>query len=189
LKRASRFDEMMIIPLISLFSTANQLLGEDTLAVQAAEECLDVATRIDDQWAIAKAKQFLAVRAISGGDYLKAERLALEAFRVFEDSGNNWSLSVVCIEVFGLLCIIQRQFDNAKRWIERGLIAAEEIDFRYSMQTAYWQLGYIAALEEKYQEAGAFWKKALGVSSQMLGGRSFIGLGSAARARKPFGKE
>jgi tetratricopeptide (TPR) repeat protein len=184
LKRLGQFDEMMVIPLISLFITASQLMGQEALAVQAAQECLEVATQIDDQWAIAKAKQFLAVRAIEDGDYTKAERLAHEAYRAFEDSGNNWSSSVVCIEVLGLLAITQRQYETAKGWIERGLKAAQEIDFKYSMQTAYWQLGYVAALEEKYPEAGIYWQKAMAVSERMLGGRSFIGLGSAASARK-----
>ena len=61
---------------------------------------------------------------------------------------------------------------------------AAEIDFKYSMQTAYWQLGFIAALEEKYLEAGRYWQKAMGVSERLLGGRSFIGLGATARGRK-----
>jgi tetratricopeptide (TPR) repeat protein len=185
LKHSGHFDEMLIIPLISIFITASQILGEQALAVQAAQECLEVATRIDDQWAIAKAKQFLAVRSIEEGDYPKAERLAHEAYLAFETGGNNWSLSVVCIEVLGLLSITLRRFESAKEWIERGLKAAVEIDFKYSIQTAYWQLGFVAALEEKYLEAGKYWQKALGVSNRMLGGRSFIGLGSAARAQKP----
>jgi tetratricopeptide (TPR) repeat protein len=189
LKRFGQFDEMMIIPLISVFITASQLVGEDALAVQAAQECLEVATRIDDQWAIAKAKQFLALRAIEDGDYPKAERLAHEAYRALETSGNNWSSSVVCIEVLSLLAIVKRQFETAKEWIDRGLKAAEEIDFKYSIQTAYWQLGFVAVLEEKYPEAGRCWQKALGVSERMLGGRSFIGLSSAASARKLIKKE
>lgn len=184
LKGLEKHDEMIVIPLISLFITASQLVGKESLAIQAAQECLEVATQIEDQWAIAKAKQFLAVRAIEDGDYTMAERLAHEAYRAFEDSGNNWSSSVVCIEVLGLLAITQQQYEAAKAWIERGLIAAQEIDFKYSMQTAYWQLGYVAALEENYPEAGIYWQKAMGVSERVLGGRSFIGLGSAARTRQ-----
>src|SRR5690606_6109510 len=95
----------------------------------------------------------------------------------FEENGDHWSASVVCIEVFGYLTIARQDYDAARSWIRRGLRAAEEIDFRYSIQTAYWQLGFVAALEEDYAEAGKYWRRALQVSDRMLGGRSFIGFG------------
>ena len=183
LKRLGKHDDMMTLPLISLFITASQLVEGEAVALQAAQDCLDIATELDDRWAIAKAKQFLAVRVIEDGEYEKAERLAHEALAAFEASGDNWSSSVVCIEVLGLLTITLRQFEAAREWIQKGLKAAEEIDFKYSMQTAYWQLGFVAVLEEKYPEAGKYWRKALGVSAHMLGGRGFIGLGAAAGAR------
>ena len=178
LKRLGEYKEMMIIPLISLFITASQIPEEDSTSRQAALDCLAVATEIDDRWAIAKAKQFLAVRAIEDGEYEKAGLMAHEALMAFEANGDNWSISVVCIEVLGLLAIALRQFDIAKTWISRGLAAAKEIGFKYSIQTAYWQLGYVAALEENYGEAGSYWRKAMEVSDRMLGGRSFIGFGN-----------
>lgn len=183
LRRTGHYDEMMIIPLISLFVTASQVVEEEATALEAAQDLLEIAIKVNDSCAIAKAKQFLAVRAIDDGEYEKAERLAHEALAAFETKGNHWSSSVVCIEVLGLLAITLRQFETAKEWINRGLKAAEEIDFKYSIQTAYWQLGFVAALEEKYSEAGIYWRKALDVSEHMLGGRSFIGLGAAAGAR------
>ncbi len=189
LARLGRRDEMMIVPLISLFTTASQVNGKEAVARQAAQECLAIATALGDRWAIAKAEQFLAIKAIEEGDYAEGERLAQAALLAFQENGDNWSASVVCIEVLGFLEITLRQFERAREWIERGLAAAQEIDFKYSIQTAYWQLGFVAALEGKYAESGRHWQAALGVSERMLGSRSFIGFvrtaGMEQDARKP----
>lgn len=177
------YQEMKIIPLISLFLIASRIPEGEAISRQAARECLEIATEIGDRWAIAKAKQFLAVMAIEAGEYEQAGPMAHEALAAFQASGDHWSISVVCIEVLGLLDISQRRFDSARAWIRRGLQAAEEIDFKYSIQTAFWQLGFIAALEENYAEAGSYWRKALAVSDRMLGGRGFLGFGSRAGSR------
>jgi predicted ATPase len=189
LKRTSKYREMMIVPLISLFTIASRMPEDELASRQAALDCLALATEIDDRWAIAKAKQFLAVKAIEDGEYEKAGRLAHEARMAFEANGDHWSISVVCTEVLGLLAIATLQFDHAKTWIRRGLEAAEEIDFKYSIQTAYWQLGYVAALEENYGEAGSYWRKALAVSDRMLGGRSFLGFGHRMQSVEWVGRK
>lgn len=187
-----RRDEMMIVPLISLFTTASQVDGKEAEARQAAQECLAIATALDDTWAIAKGKQFLAIQAIEEGDYAEGERLARDALLAFQQNGDNWSASVVCIEVLGYLAITRHEHDRAVEWIERGLAAAREIDFKYSIQTAYWQLGFVAALEGRYAESGKYWQAALAVSERMLGSKSFIGfvrtLGAGQSRRSPAGE-
>jgi predicted ATPase/DNA-binding CsgD family transcriptional regulator len=188
LKRLDNQDEMMIIPLICLFITAC-LLDEEGAPLRIAQECLAAATKIGDAWAIAKAKQFLAVRAIEDGDYENASRLAREALATFEASGDHWSSSVVCIEVLGLLAINQRQYATAKSWIQQGLEDAEEIGSKFSIQTAYWQLGFMAALQEDYQGAGLYWRKALGVANGMLGSPSTIGFGGSSKGVERAGRK
>jgi tetratricopeptide (TPR) repeat protein len=178
LKRLGKYKELMVLPLISLFITASQIPEEHATSRQAALDTLEVAKDIGDWWAIAKANQFLAVMAIEDQAYEKARRMAGEALSAFEANGDHWSTSVVYIEVLGLLEITLQQYEKAKEWIQKGLNAALEINFKYAIQTAYWQLGYVAALEENYGEAGNYWRKALEVSDQMLSGRSFIGFGS-----------
>ena len=126
---------------------------------------------------IAKAKQLLAVQAIGDADYQRAEKLAHESLETFDANGDNWSKSVLCTEVLGLLAIRRRQFDAAKQWMQQGLKAAQDIDFKYAIQTAYWQLGFVATLEENYLEAGLYWRKALDVAEHILGGTSFLGFG------------
>ena len=166
--------KMRIVPLISLFITASQV-NEGDIALAAAQKCLEIATRIDDQWAIAKAKQFLTIRAITRADYATAERLGREALDAFRRNGDKWSESVLCIEVLGLLSIALRQFERANAWIEQGLHAAEEIDFKYSQQMAYWQLGFVATLQDDYAHAGACWHKALEFGEVALGSPMSIG--------------
>lgn len=173
-ERLSGYDEMMIIPLISLFVTASQV-NEIDLALAAARDCLELATRIDDQWAIAKAKQFLSIRAIMDADFQTAERLAREALATFERSGDKWSESALCIEVLGLLAIALRDFDRGREWIERGLHEAEEINFKYSQQMAYWQLGFIATLQEDFSQAGKHWRKALELGEAAVGSPILMG--------------
>jgi predicted ATPase/DNA-binding CsgD family transcriptional regulator len=168
------YDDMMIVPLISLFITASQVNAVD-IALAAARECLEVATRIDDQWAVAKAKQFLTVRAIINADLQTAERLAREALDRFEKSGDKWSESVFCIEVLGLLAIARREFDQAMEWIERGLREAEDINFKYSRQMAYWQLGFVATLQEDYSKAAKYWRKALELGEAAIGSPILMG--------------
>src|SRR5690606_5959168 len=113
---------------------------EEGIPLQTAQDSLEVATSIGDEWAIAKAKQFLALKAIGDGDYQQAEQLARECLATFDANGDNWSKSILCTEVLGLLAIRLRQFELAREWIHKGLQAAGEIGFKYAMQTAYWQL-------------------------------------------------
>ena len=136
-----------------------------------------MATRIDDSWAIAKAKQFLTISAIYDADFPNAERLAHEALSAFEENGDMWSESVLCAEVLALLAITLRYFDTAKAWIERGLKVAKDVDFKYSQQMAYWQLGYVAALQENYPEAGKYWREALTIGEEVIGTPIVIGFG------------
>jgi tetratricopeptide (TPR) repeat protein len=145
------------------------------MALAAAQECLEVATRIDDQWAIAKAKQFLTIRAIMDADLQTAERLAREALDRFEKNGDKWSESVFCIEVMGLLAIARREFDQAMEWIERGLREAQDINFKYSQQMAYWQLGFVATLQEDYTKAAKYWRKALELGEAAIGSPILMG--------------
>jgi tetratricopeptide (TPR) repeat protein len=173
-----RRDEM-VIPLISLFVTANQV-NEGHVAVQAAYDCLKIASEIGDRWGEAKAKQFLGMRAIEDGDYERADQLGQEALAIFVDSGDTWSKCILCIELLGMLAITVRQWELAAEWIKRGLRAAEAIDFKYSMQMAYWQLGYVEALQDNYLEAGKYWRMALGVGDRVIGGKSIIGFGGSS---------
>jgi hypothetical protein len=179
------YEEMMIIPLISMCVTACQL-GKEEEVFRAAQDLLRVASKIGDQWAIAKAKQFLAVRAIEDGEYQLAEQLAREAFNILQDGGDKWSKSVICIEVLGMLAITVRDLEAARYWIATGLDAAEKIGFQYSIQTAHWQLGFVAALEEDYSLAGQHWRKAQGIAQGVLLGQSLIGYGGS-RNRAQWG--
>jgi predicted ATPase/DNA-binding CsgD family transcriptional regulator len=180
--------EEMIIPLMSLFIAAS-LSAKSDVASWAAQTCLDIATAIGDTWAEAKAKQLLALRAIENEDYENAERLANEALAVFDASGDNWSKSIICIEVLGLLATNLRQLDVAQEWIERGLRAAEEIEFKYSIQMAYWQLGFLAALQENYSESARCWHKALQVGERIVGAAVFIGFGGTSNSGEWGGRE
>jgi predicted ATPase len=175
LMRLPRRQEM-ILPLISLFITAAQV-SEYEVAAQATEDCLAVACATGDRWGIAKAKQFQAILAIEDGAYDRAEQLAGEALAIFEELGDNWSKSVVCIEILGLLAIRSHAFEAAKAWIERGLEAAHDTDFRYSQQMAHWQLGYIEALQQNYAEAGRHWHRARALGDRVVGAECFIGFG------------
>jgi predicted ATPase/DNA-binding CsgD family transcriptional regulator len=170
----------MVIPLISLCITAIQV-RENEIASQAAEDCLEIANETGDPWSIAKAKQLLALCAIIGKNYERASQLGHEALTIFEECGDDWSKSILCIEVLGLLFTTLRDFAQAKRWMERGLNAAQEIEFDYSIQTAYWQLGYVEALQNNYVEAGRWWHKAMEVGEQILGSDCFIGFGGSNR--------
>jgi tetratricopeptide (TPR) repeat protein len=168
IERLNRYDEMMIIPLMSMSITAS-LVNETDIAFAAGQEYLEVATQIEDGWGIAKAKQFLSIRAIKDSDYHSAELLTHEALNTFEENGDKWSESLLCIEVGSLLAIRLQQFDRAKEWIERGLKSADSIDFGYSRQMAYWQLGYVAALQENYVEAARYWQEAMKIGEDVVG--------------------
>ncbi len=178
----------MVIPLISLFLTAVHV-HEAKIARQAAQDCLQIALEIDDRWGVAKAKQLLSICAIDDGQYEHARQLADEALQIFEESGDLWSKSVLCIEVLGLLAVTLRQFDEAKQWMERGRKAAEEIDFKYSIQMAYWQLGFVEALQDHYAAAGNYWQQALRIGERVIGGKSFIGFGGSSSSGEWGGRK
>ncbi len=180
-ERSQSDDKMMLVPLICMFTTASQV-NDQTIAFAAAQNCLEIATRLHDEWSIAKAKQFLSIRAIFDADYNVAERLANEALETFDRNGDKWSSSALCIEVLGLLATNQRRFDEAEAWIERGLHDAEEIDFIYSQQTAYWQLGFVASLQEDYSRAAFYWRQALELGEVPVGSPILIGFGGTSKS-------
>lgn len=166
----------LVVPLMSLFLTATQV-HEAAIARETAEECLQLTLDIGDLWGVAKAKQMLVICAIEDGEYARARHLGTEALQILEANGDQWSESILCIDVLGLLAVSLRQLDEAKRWIERGLKAAQEIDFTYSIQMAYWHLGYVEALQDHYAAAGHYWQQALSVGERVIGGQGFIGYG------------
>jgi predicted ATPase/DNA-binding CsgD family transcriptional regulator len=181
-------DQEMVIPLISLFITATRV-NENNVAADAAQNCLLAARRLKDAWGVAKAEQLLAILAIEGGDYERARSLAEDALHIFEQRRDRWSESILCIEVMGLQEISLGNYEGAKSWIERGLTAAQEIGFRYSVQLAYWQLGYIEALQERYSEAGNYWQKAMRVGERVIGSKHMIGFGGVIRSGEWAGRE
>lgn len=187
-ERLQSYDDMMIVPLICLFTTASQVNDQD-IAVAAAQDCLEIATRLGDEWSIAKAKQFLTIQAIFDADHAAAERLAGEALDTFERNGDKWSSSALSIEVLGLLAITQRRFDRAAEWIERGLRAAQDIDFKYSQQMAYWQLGFVATLQEDYVRAGLYWRKALELGEAAIGSPIMLGFGGSSNSGEWGGRK
>jgi predicted ATPase len=79
--RVEGYDDLRLVPLISMFVTAS-LFNATDVAIVAAQKCLDVASRINDAWAVGKAKQFLTITAIGKGEYADAERLAHEALAI-----------------------------------------------------------------------------------------------------------
>ncbi|MFN8562726.1 MAG: hypothetical protein U0703_14170 [Anaerolineae bacterium] len=51
------YDEMMLVPLICLFLTASQV-NDMNIAVSAAQDCLEIASQIGDEWATAARNNF-----------------------------------------------------------------------------------------------------------------------------------
>jgi hypothetical protein len=81
-----------------------------------------------------------------------------------------------------LLETVARDFDSARGWVQRGLDAAEEIDFDYSRQLAYWQFGYIEALQENYGGAARYWTMAQNIGDRIVGLKSIIGFSGSSNA-------
>lgn len=180
LKQTEGYEELLLLALHCLMITSC-IRDEEDAALQAAQECLTIAARTGDWWAIANAQQMLAVKAISDGDLAQAERLASAALEAFDAHGDDWSSSIVCIDVLSLAAIRANRHDHARRWLRKGLAAAESLGFVCAMQKAHWQLGFVAALEENYVEAARDWHRAMQVNEQMLGGATFLGFGGSRR--------
>lgn len=168
----------MIIPSISLTLTAIRC-GDKRVARSAAEDCLTAAEAAAEDWGTAKARQLLALLAVQEGDLGRAEELAGAALESYQRRHDRWSESVLCIEVLGAMEIARRDLDSAEGWIRRGLQAARTLDFRYSIQMANWQLGYLEALRENYQGAGGYWQRALEVGDRVMGSKHVIGFGGS----------
>jgi serine/threonine protein kinase len=184
LKQLNSHRDMMIVPLISTAMIAIWSEDHDS-AKEAITLCLNIAEEIDHQWGIARAIQLLAVFAMRDKDYQSAEGLALDSLAIFEQSNDNWSTSVLCIEVLAPLALSLRQFDVADNWVQKGLNVAKKVGFRYSIQAAYWQLGYAAALQEDYLKAGRFWSTALIAREQGVSASSVFGSGNQSNYSDP----
>ena len=188
LLRAQQRPDMMAIPLISTIIAACHF-NETKVARQLAQECLEVSLANKDDWGVGKAQQFLAMMALDEGRYEAARQLALDALLSFEASGDRWSKSILCIEVLGLLETIGRDIEAAHQWIQRGLDAAEEIDFAYSRQAAYWQFGYVEALQENYGAAARYWQMAQNIGERTFGLKSIIGFSGSSNAGEWGGRK
>jgi predicted ATPase/DNA-binding CsgD family transcriptional regulator len=180
--------QIMLVPLISLFITAVRV-NDHQMISEAAEKCLRAAQQTGDAWGIAKAKQLRALKAIEDSDHELAAQVGREALKVFQELGDRWSESVLCIEVLGPLQISLHDFDQARDWIDRGLRAAQEIGFDYSIQMAYWQRGYIEALQGNYKQAGDHWQKALSIGDRVIGSKTMIGFGGSISSGEWGGRE
>jgi len=179
--RAQECSAMMVIPLISAIIAACHF-NEAHYARQAAQECLAIALANRDDWGAAKARHFLAMMALDEGHYGDAREHALDALSFFEASGDRWSKSILCIEVLGLLETVQRDFHAARQWIQQGLDTAEEVDFTYSRQLAYWQFGYVEVLEQNYGAAARYWQMARNIGDRIFGLKSIIGFCGSSNA-------
>ena len=188
LLRAQNRLDMMVIPLISKIIAACHF-SETKIAHQTIQECLKIAQANNDLWGIGKVKQFLAMMAIDEGRCDVARQLALGALKSFEDNGDQWSKSILCIEVFGLIETIERNFDAAHQWIQRGLETAEAVKFTYSLQIAYWQFGYIEALQGNYSVAARYWRTALKIGDPINGLKSIIGFSGHNNAGEWAGRK
>jgi predicted ATPase/DNA-binding CsgD family transcriptional regulator len=186
--RAEKCSAMMVIPLISTIIAACHF-NEAQVALQASQECLDIALANQDDWGAAKARQFLAMMALDAGRYDDARRYALDALHSFETSGDRWSKSILCIEVLGLLETVKRDFDAARQWIQRGLDTAEEVDFAYSRQMAYWQYGYVEVLQRNYSAAARYWQMAQNIGDRIYGLKSIIGFSGSSNAGEWGGRK
>ena len=179
--RLNQRTDMMTVPMINAIIAACHF-NERQFARQTAWECLQIAQERDDSWGMAKAQHFLSMMAFDDGDYDAARQLALDALHSSEIVGDRWSKSILCIEVLGLLETVQRDFDAARNWIQQGLEAAEEIDFDYSRQLAYWQFGYVEALQENYSAAARNWQLAKNIGDRIVGLKSIIGFSGTSNA-------
>lgn len=186
--RVQQCTEMMVIPLISTIVAACYF-NEAHVARHAAQECLDIALAHRDDWGAAKARQFLAMMALDERRLDDARQHALDALRSFEAIGDRWSIGILCVEVLGLLETVERSFDAARQWIQRGLDIAEEVDFDYARQMAYWQFGYVEALQGNYGGAARHWQMAQNVGDRNFGLKSIIGFSGSSNAGEWGGRK
>jgi tetratricopeptide (TPR) repeat protein len=166
---------MLLVPLLGLFKTALQV-GEPQVAYQSAEECLQIATEIQDLWGIVKAQHLFALLAIDARDYEVASAYATSALKTCKRRNDRWSEGMLCIEVLATIAIHQKAYGQAREWLEQGLEAAASIHFVYAVRAAYFQLGYVAVLSNDFSEAAQQWNKALAINDQVsLGTTGFWG--------------
>lgn len=180
LEETQGHDALRLIAWYCLFVTSC-LRDEDDVALQSAQECLMLATRLGDGWSVARAQQLLAIKAIGEGDLAHAEQLAHESLLAFETLGDNWSKSLVYIDVLSLLAVRCGHIERARQWLHMGLEAARSLDFVCAIQKAFWQLGYLAALEGNYAGSAFHWREAMQVAEQPMGGTTFLGFGGSRR--------
>lgn len=158
--------EYLLVPLLGLFKSAVQV-NESAIALECAEECLEIATEIDDMWGVSNAKHLLALMAIDERDYELARELAHSALDICKALSNYRSESMLCIEVLATIAIHQKQYEQARQWLKQGIEAATSIRYVQAMRAAYFQLGYVAVLSNNYSEAATHWNKALAISDQL----------------------
>jgi serine/threonine protein kinase/tetratricopeptide (TPR) repeat protein len=156
-------DEDLYLPISSLNINAiflNRLQEVET----GSRAMLEGARRRGDRWQESFGFIWSAYTHMAVGRPTEAQQDAEAALAILERLQNPFGVSVAAGIVLGAVHMAQGQMQMARRAYERGLEAAESIEYRRVVQLTYDSLGTIALLAGQMDDAESYFTKSLRIT-------------------------
>jgi predicted ATPase/DNA-binding CsgD family transcriptional regulator len=126
--------------------------GQRQMALQHAEEAIEIRRSIGDRYGTARILLTIAAEAYSIPDYEKSERYNQEVRNIWRELRSWGYVSFVNVNL-AYLAIFRGDFEAAAALIEEALALATEVNHPEFTAYALAMSGVLASLEERYTEA------------------------------------
>lgn len=150
--------EETVFGFVNLASLVGFTMQQFTEGEYAAQEGLRIAQECGNQWGIGWCLTSLSYCVGSRGDLAQARKIAQEAFRIAEATGDVWMLAVNAVFVLGRIVLEQGDYPEAERYFEKGLRWYKELERPWGARVANASLylGKVALLTQDHGRA-KFW--------------------------------
>ncbi len=150
-------------------------LGKITEDIEATNEMIRIATRLDDKWLLAFTLFGAGMAALIEGDYNEAKRLAESNLKLFQEIGDA-SGSTMPLIVMGHVALARGEYEEARKYYLRCLEISEEVGFHYSIQTSSKYLGKVGLSMGELAKAEDYLLQSLRITEEIGFVRDIINL-------------
>jgi predicted ATPase/class 3 adenylate cyclase len=136
------------------------------IVIQTSQEMRARASSCGDIWEQGWASIWSAYAYVLQQQIREALQAGQDALAIFEKLDNPFGISVASGLILGITSMATGDKDTAKEYFLHGMRAAEEIKYLRLLQIIYDNLGTIALLEQKSEDAREFFLQSLRISQE-----------------------
>jgi len=133
---------------------------------EAAENMLQIARELDDQWFLALALTLSGLVYFRRKDSKKAKELAEESLRLI-DAIQDQIIAVITLNTLGHIAIASEELTTAEGYFQRCLNISEALGFPWAFGNATKYLGQVALLKGELAEAETYFLHSLKIADDL----------------------